>query len=282
MTRYAPLWQQASNYEARLDRQLIRASWPVGRCVGGRVTAVTDTMNLLVSAGTAAVPLTPGNGCALCYWDANEAPPSLAVSPPPGQSRIDLVYAGVRDPELDAGANNDFVVAVVTGTAAATNPPVPPTPANALALARVTVVGGVNNLNSATIVDVRPVTVAEYDLAADTDVTTTTFTTVLTGTFTPSGERVRADIVGTAFNTAASARTTIQIVSSGVTKMMCAPGHGAAIVPVMFAGTVVFANLTPGNTYTYTVQVSTASGTWRCRAATQPGLENLRLMLSNA
>jgi hypothetical protein len=156
MTRYAPLWQQAGSYAASVDRGLIGMLWPAGGATGGAVTAVTNTMTVSVAAGTVAVPLQAGQGSALCRWDAAEVV-TIAAAPPSGQSRIDVVVAQVRDNALDAGGNNDFVFQAVTGTPAVSNPTVPATPTNALAMANVTVPGAAANLNSATLTDRRPV-----------------------------------------------------------------------------------------------------------------------------
>jgi hypothetical protein len=154
MTRYAPLWQQAGSYAATLDRSLIGALWPGGGASGGAVTASATTMQVTAAPGVVAVPLQSGQGSALCRWDANEVP-TLPAAPPSGQSRIDLVIVQVRDNALDAGANNDFIVTTVTGTAAASNPAVPATPTNAAALASVLVPGAVANLSTATLTDLR-------------------------------------------------------------------------------------------------------------------------------
>ena len=147
------LWQQAGNYPAAADRALFGALWPSGGVLGGAVTAVNNTMTVSVAAGSAAVPLQDGTA-ALCRWDTAEAPPALAAAPGAGTSRIDLVIVQVRDHDLDGGANNDFILAIVQGTAAAT-PAAPAVPVNALALARVTVPAQVANLNTATLVDMR-------------------------------------------------------------------------------------------------------------------------------
>ena len=155
MAHFGPLWLQDGSYSATADRQLIAALWPAGGASGGAVTAVTNTMTVSVAAGYAAVPLTGGQGSALCRWDAAEIPPALGASPPSGQSRIDLIVVQVRDTALDSGANVDFVLQVVAGTPAAT-PTVPAVPANALALAQVLVPGTVANLNTATFTDLRP------------------------------------------------------------------------------------------------------------------------------
>ena len=165
MTRYAPLWQQAGNYPAQLDRGLIAALWPNGGVLGGAVTATTNTMQVSVAPGSAAVTMQSGQGSELCHWDAPEAGPSLvlAASPPSGQSRVDLVVVQVRDAGVDGGANNDFVIQAIAGTPAASNPATPATPANALPLATVTVPGAAANLNGATIT---PVTVNPLSVPA--------------------------------------------------------------------------------------------------------------------
>jgi len=156
MTRYAPLWQQAGSYPASVDRGLLSTLWPAGGVTGGAVTAVTNTMTVSVAAGTAAVPLQAGQGVALCRWDAPEVPAALGAAPPTGQSRIDLIVVQVRDNALDAGPNNDFVMAVVAGTAATTGSQVAPAvPTNAYALAQVLVGPSIANLNTATITDLR-------------------------------------------------------------------------------------------------------------------------------
>ena len=148
MTRYAPLWQQAGTYPSQLDRQLLGALWPGGGASGGAIAAVANTMNLSIAPGSAGVPLQTGQGTALCRWDAAEVL-TLDAAPPSGQDRWDLVVCQVRDTDLDAGPNNDFILTVVKGTPAASNPAVPATPPNALALANVVVTGGAANLTAA-------------------------------------------------------------------------------------------------------------------------------------
>jgi hypothetical protein len=153
MTRRDPLWQQALAYPASEDRNLMRALWPSGRVAGGVCTAVAGTMNVSIARGQAAVPLSGDFGTALCTWDAPETV-ALAPAPATGQDRYDLICALVRDPEVDGGANGDFVFVVIEGAPGAppTEPAVPP---NHLPLAQVTVVGGSANLDTATITDSR-------------------------------------------------------------------------------------------------------------------------------
>jgi hypothetical protein len=181
VTRYQPLWEQAGSYAASQDRSLLGALWPSGGIVAPAPAAVANTMNMQIGPGTAVVQLQAGQGCALCRWDAiADSTVTLATAPPSGQSRIDLYCIQVRDNALDSGGNNDFIFSAVTGTPAASNPAVPATPTNAMALAQVTVPGAAANLNTATVTDVRPYGLGQvqpysyvYRAAAYTDVNTT-------------------------------------------------------------------------------------------------------------
>jgi hypothetical protein len=91
-----------------------------------------------------------GQGGALCRWDAAEVV-TIPAAPPAGNTRVDVIIAQVRDPQLDAGVNNDFIFTSVTGTASTGIPAVPAIPANAAAVANVLVPAAVANLNTATV-----------------------------------------------------------------------------------------------------------------------------------
>jgi hypothetical protein len=148
MARYAPLWQQAGNYSAQVDRQLFAALWPTGGADGAPITAQVNTLNVNVPAGRCAVPMTTDGSAALCRWDATEVV-TLNAGPGAGTSRIDLIVVMVRDAAI-SGTNNDFIITVLTGTPAAA--PVPPNmTANSYALVSVLVPASVANLNTATI-----------------------------------------------------------------------------------------------------------------------------------
>jgi hypothetical protein len=173
MTRFAPLWTQAGTYPAQADRALLGALWPGGGGAGAAPAPVNNTMDVSIPPGWLGVPLVSGQGSTLCRWDAPETV-TLAAAPPSGQSRWDAIVCQVRDPDLDAGPNNDFIFSVVTGTPAAraTRPgelpadddvspeqqaaAIPATPANAALVALVLVPGAVANLNSVTFFDRRP------------------------------------------------------------------------------------------------------------------------------
>jgi hypothetical protein len=154
MARYQPLYQQAGSYPATQDRQLVSTIFPAGGVTGGVASIVASSMTVSLAPGTAVVPLQAGQGAALCRWDAAEVV-TIGAAPASGQTRIDLVCAQVRDNALDSGGNNDFVMIVVPGTAAASNPATPATPTNALALWSVTVIGASANLAGATLTDRR-------------------------------------------------------------------------------------------------------------------------------
>lgn len=168
MTRYAPLYQQADTYTATLDRSFVGAVWPTGGLSGGVVTTVAATMTVSVAPGQVAVPMQAGQGSALCWWDAAEVV-TITAAPPTGSSRIDVIVAQVRDNQLDAGSNNDFLFQAVAGTATTGTPVAPATPVRAYAVAQVLVPGNVTNLNTATVTMVAAalqVTAAYADVAS--------------------------------------------------------------------------------------------------------------------
>ena len=160
MTRYAPLWQQAGSYPAQLDRSLLAALWPAGGVLGGAASAVANTMTVSIAPGSAAVPLQPGQGTALCRWDAAEVV-TLDAAPGTGQFRWDMVVAQVRDTAIDAGPNTDWLFTVVKGTVFTSGNDVYPTaPPNALGIALVGTGAAAANLNAATVRDLRGVPLA--------------------------------------------------------------------------------------------------------------------------
>ena len=235
MTRYAPLWQQAGSYPAQLDRSLLGALWPVGGASGAAATAVANTMTVSLPPGAVAVPLAPGQGSALCRWDAAEVV-TLDAAPPSGQSRIDVIVAQVRDTAIDAGPNTDFIFAVVKGTPAASAPAAPATPANAYAMYAVTVPGAAANLNGATITDRRTSLVAApYALPAiygSPVLTTDTFGNV--NMLLPAG---KVFVGGSAVGAQTGFRTFCIVNGASVgtptvTYVVCAPGTGNGVASV--------------------------------------------------
>src|SRR5262245_19697663 len=129
------------------------ALWPAAASSGGAVTTASG-MTVNVAAGQVSVPAANGTGALLCSWDATEQA-TLAVAPASGSNRYDLVIVQARGNDLDGGANNDFLITTVTGTAAAT-PAVPAVPSNAVALAQVYVPGASASVTAGNITDRRP------------------------------------------------------------------------------------------------------------------------------
>jgi hypothetical protein len=93
-------------------------------------------------------------GAYYCYNDNSAGAVNLAISSSnPSNPRIDVVIAQVEDAAY-SGSNNDWKLAVVTGTAAA-SPTVPALPANAVVLAYVWVPAAATNIITADILDLR-------------------------------------------------------------------------------------------------------------------------------
>lgn len=152
MTRYTPLWLQSGSYAASVDRRLIQALWPAARCSGGAVTPTGSGMALQAAPGQVAIPTANATGTVLCAWDAPETV-TLDPAPPSGTNRIDLVVCQARGNDLDGGVNNDFVITFAKGADGGAAPAVP---ANAVALAQVTVPGGAGSIVAGNITDARP------------------------------------------------------------------------------------------------------------------------------
>jgi hypothetical protein len=152
MTRYVPQWLQQGVYAAGVDRRLIGALWPSPASAGCAVTA-SSGMALNVAAGQVAVPTGNATGSALCSSDAVEVV-TLAAAPTSPNNRIDLVVCQARGNDLDGGSNNDFIFTSVTGTAA-TTPAAPAVPANAVALAQISVAGNTAAIVAGNITDLR-------------------------------------------------------------------------------------------------------------------------------
>ncbi len=159
MTLLSPAWIQALTYSAQQDRLVALAATRPG---------VVDVNDLLVSQRAAGTNMSVDIAAGVCVIagtdianQGNYVCRSTAVenrtinaAPGAGTSRIDVVYAQVRDAAASGGAFNDWIIAVQTGTAAAS--PVPPAiPASALQLAYVTVASGVASITAAVIGDRR-------------------------------------------------------------------------------------------------------------------------------
>lgn len=150
MTRYQPLLYQAGSYNAAELRHLIAATYPVQGVSGMAASVVAGTMNLQIGQGRAVVSVGGVTGMldnVLCVSDANEVVP-IAAAPPSGQSRIDIVSVAPNEAALG------WTFYVAQGTPAAS--PVAPSPGGGvLPVWQVLVPGGVANLNTATLTDLR-------------------------------------------------------------------------------------------------------------------------------
>lgn len=105
------------------------------------------------TAKATAVQLTT-QGMYYCYNDNSAGQVSLTVAASNGTNpRIDVVVAQVEDASY-SGANNDWKLAVVTGTAAA-SPTVPALPANALVLAYLWIPAASTSVTAGNILDLR-------------------------------------------------------------------------------------------------------------------------------
>jgi len=160
MTRYTPLWEQAGSYAASQDRMLLRAIFAgntasnAGDYINGMRVSVASGMTVNVAPGTAVVHVVSPVGSIVCVSDAVEQV-TLAPAPPSGQSRWDGIIAQARGNDFDGGSNNDFVMTVVQGTPAASNPAFPAVPSQAALLAWVNVPGGAASLVAANITEAR-------------------------------------------------------------------------------------------------------------------------------
>ncbi|MGH9121410.1 MAG: hypothetical protein ACRDYC_05620 [Acidimicrobiales bacterium] len=122
-------------------------------------------------------------GLYYCYNDDSAGPVSLAVAASSASNpRIDIVGCQVEDAQY-AGSSNDWKLAVVTGTAAA-SPVVPSLPANFLPLALVWVPTLATSVLAANILDLR-VSAFRCPLGAQAYQTTTQFTTITSGVPVP-------------------------------------------------------------------------------------------------
>lgn len=166
-----PAYIQASSHPADVFRRAIQC---VARGGYGVFNAATDllvsangtpNMSVNVAAGQAILPGTQNTTYQGVYGGALQdavVNQSIAASDPTNP-RIDLVVAQTRDAAY-SGGNNDWVLAVVPGTPAA-SPGVPAAPANSISLAQVRVDAAVTTIVSGKITDVRPTLAGTAQLA---------------------------------------------------------------------------------------------------------------------
>lgn len=114
----------------------------------------TPNMSVNVAAGQAVVDGTQVGATQGTYVGTNDATANLSIAAAdPTNPRIDIVVAQFED-SVYSGANNDFKLAVVTGTPAPSPSP-PATPANAMVLAQVAVAANASSITNGNITDKR-------------------------------------------------------------------------------------------------------------------------------
>ena len=129
------LWQQAAEYEARLDRQLIRALWTPGVVIGCDVSSVTG-MQVKMSPGLIAVEGkdSTNQGTYLAFFETDQTKP-VPARPATG-SRIDILGTYITDTVDGAGAVDEAQVQVYSGVATTGAPVAPTLPLTAQEVAR--------------------------------------------------------------------------------------------------------------------------------------------------
>lgn len=160
MTQELPVWMQNNAYSARLDRGLIAALMTEGVINGLVVTqrGAGANMSVDISAGRAIIggDDQANQGSYLAVTTVLE---NVAIGAAPGSnSRIDLVYYRVNDPNAGGPAGSTSAFGVVAGTPAA-SPSVPALPTSAIPLAQVLVATGTVSITNAMITDVRAASV---------------------------------------------------------------------------------------------------------------------------
>jgi hypothetical protein len=165
MAHFGPLWLQQGSYPAGSDRRLIAALWPNGGVTGMAVSPGGSGMSLSVAPGSCAVPTPNNTGSTLCGTDTVDSSASCPAAPASGLNRYDVVTVLPRGNDLDGGANNDWILNVISGTAVA-SPTVPAVPAGQLALAQIYVPGGSASVSAGNITDMRGMQMAVPGLVA--------------------------------------------------------------------------------------------------------------------
>lgn len=144
MTQLNPLWMQALTYAARLDRQLIKQTWTEGVIDGCRaVQRASGGPNMSVDIGIGVSVIYGDDQTDQgAYMQTITAVENVVISAAPGSnSRRDLIYQRVNDPNAGGPAGSNAPFGVVTGTASAT-PTLPALPTSAIPIAEVLVTAG--------------------------------------------------------------------------------------------------------------------------------------------
>jgi hypothetical protein len=291
MTRFTPLWQQGGEYAATEDRRLVGSLWPSAAITGFAVSAQGGGFRINVAAGGAAIPAPDQSGSLLCVSDGIEQVDLDLPGTGGTENRIDLIAIELHGTELGLTGEPGFDVIAIRGQFAAA--PLPPgLPPGCLSLAQIAVNNGAVTIAPGNITDLRPSQqlavarrTAVYDLATDIVLTATTAQSLMSGTFTPSGRSVKVELAATGFNNVVLNRTflRVSINPGGTSQKLSAPMSGSTNSAFYAGGLALFSGLTPGQAYAFSIDGSVETGgTFRCRAATQPTLENMRMMISDA
>lgn len=159
-----PIWMQNETYPARVDRQIITSIWNEGVIdrdggdfeVTERGAGATMTVDIAAGKGIVDGDDQANQGAYLIESTAVE---NIVVSAPHlTLDRIDAVVAQIRDPNAGGAAGDDFIFAMVDGTASA-SPAAPAIPDSALLLAYVLVSNGDTAVVDSMITDMRALAV---------------------------------------------------------------------------------------------------------------------------
>jgi hypothetical protein len=267
MTRFTPLWEQAGDYAASVDRRLLGALWPRPASSGGAVTPGSG-MTVSIAPGSVAVPTLNSTGSVLCVSDAVETV-TLDPAPPTGNSRYDLIICQPRAADIDGGSNNDFIFDNVSGVAA-TSPAIPATPAGTVALARILVAGGSASIPSANITDIRPGglggyprgKLAEQKQTASSPGTTTNVDWFTAPAFVTDGtRRVKVTFCGVLSATTTDVLALLRLFEGSTFLQQ-------AVVPILRAGTIgemtamcIWEGVPAAGPHTYKLNVQRWTGT---------------------
>lgn len=159
-----PGFMQAHSTSAQEVRRLVPALGDAG-VLGSADLAVTQraagaNMTVDVAGGSCIIP--GAIGSYLCRNPTSVSVP-VAAAPGVGNSRIDVVYAQIRDDEIDGGGLNEWKIDVVTGTPSGT-PSVPALPsAYAIELARITLTSSTTSITNGIITNTRRHSAAPAD-----------------------------------------------------------------------------------------------------------------------
>ena len=147
-----PLWLQNEEYPARLDRQLIAACLPEGIIRGLNVSPHTPAPDYTVNVSDGMACITGDDEDDQgAYLAVLSDPVDVAIAPPGGQNRIDLIVLRVNDSQAGGPTGDNATVSVLQGVPTAGTPAAPVLPKTAISLASVTVAPSTTAITAAQI-----------------------------------------------------------------------------------------------------------------------------------